>query len=192
MSLPIENEASAPPPPASQKHQPLAARDEKTTPSLLVSDASQQQQQYAPNDDGNDAAPQRQKWYQWFSPSDTPEERRLVLKLDALILVFVFLAYWAKVLDQSAAATAYVSGMRESLGLYGNELNYLNTSYMVGFVALQIPLTLLVRICPCPGSLHPPQCRAVMDWQTRARERGGRGRRKNKKKKTKKETRERC
>ncbi|PWI68511.1 hypothetical protein PCL_01600 [Purpureocillium lilacinum] len=144
MSLPIENEASAPPPPASQKHQPLAARDEKTTPSLLVSEASQQQQQYAPNDDGNDAAPQRQKWYQWFSPSDTPEERRLVLKLDALILVFVFLAYWAKVLDQSAAATAYVSGMRESLGLYGNELNYLNTSYMVGFVALQIPLTLLM------------------------------------------------
>lgn len=72
----------------------------------------------------------RQKWYQYFSPTDTPEERRLILKLDALIMIFVFLAYWAKVLDSSATSTAYVSGMKEDLGLYGNELNYLNTVYM--------------------------------------------------------------
>lgn len=74
--------------------------------------------------------PVRQKWYQWFSPTDTPEERRLLLKLDGLILVFVFLAYWAKVLDSSATSTAYVSGMKEDLKLYGNQLNYLNTVYM--------------------------------------------------------------
>lgn len=72
----------------------------------------------------------RQKWYQWFSPSDTPEERRLILKLDALIMIFVFLAYWAKVLDSSATNAAYVSGMKEDLKLFGNELNYLNTTYM--------------------------------------------------------------
>ena len=76
------------------------------------------------------ANPTRQKWYQWFSPSDTQEERRLVLKLDALIMVFVFFAYWAKVLDSSATATVYVSGMKEDLKLFGNELNYLNTTYM--------------------------------------------------------------
>jgi hypothetical protein len=86
----------------------------------------------------------RQKWYQWFSPTDTPEERRLILKLDALIMIFVFLAYWAKVLDQSATSAAYVSGMKEDLKLFGNELNYINTTYMVGFITLQIPLTLLV------------------------------------------------
>lgn len=72
----------------------------------------------------------RQKWYQWFSPSDTPEERRLILKLDALIMIFCFLAYWAKVLDSSATSAAYVSGMKEDLKLFGNELNYLNTTYM--------------------------------------------------------------
>lgn len=72
----------------------------------------------------------RQKWYQYFSPTDTPEERRLILKLDGLIMVFVFLAYWAKVLDSSATSTAYVSGMKEDLKLFGNELNYLNTVYM--------------------------------------------------------------
>lgn len=88
--------------------------------------------------------PARQKWYQWFAPTDTPAERRLVLKLDGLIIVFVFLAYWAKVLDSSATSTAYVSGMKEDLQLYGNQLNYLNTVYMVGFITMQIPLTLVV------------------------------------------------
>ena len=74
--------------------------------------------------------PARQKWYEWFAPTDTPAERRLILKLDGLIIVFVFLAYWAKVLDSSATSTAYVSGMKEDLSLYGNQLNYLQTVYM--------------------------------------------------------------
>ena len=72
----------------------------------------------------------RQKWYQWFSPDDTPEERRLITKLDLLIIVFAFLAYWTKVLDASAVTAAYVSGMKEDLGLFGNELNYLNLVFM--------------------------------------------------------------
>jgi hypothetical protein len=71
----------------------------------------------------------RQKAWQYFSADDTPEERRLILKLDGLIVIFLFLAYWAKVLDQSATSTAYVSGMKEDLNLYGNELNYLNTVF---------------------------------------------------------------
>ncbi|KAB8265750.1 major facilitator superfamily domain-containing protein [Aspergillus pseudonomiae] len=91
---------------------------------------------------------ERQKWYQWFAPTDTPAERRLILKLDGLIIVFLFLAHWAKVLDSSATSTAYVSGMKEDLKLYGNQLNYLNTVYMVGFITMQIPLTLLMTRCP--------------------------------------------
>lgn len=71
----------------------------------------------------------RQKVWQYFSADDTPAERRLILKLDGLIIIFLFLAYWAKVLDQSATSTAYVSGMKEDLNLYGNELNYLNTVF---------------------------------------------------------------
>ncbi|KAJ5679375.1 hypothetical protein N7462_007619 [Penicillium macrosclerotiorum] len=92
--------------------------------------------------------PVRQRWYEWYAPTDTPAERRLILKLDGLIMVFVFLAYWAKVLDSSATSTAYVSGMKEDLKLYGNQLNYLNTVYNVGFITMQIPLTLLMTRCP--------------------------------------------
>ncbi|OGM42809.1 putative pantothenate transporter [Aspergillus bombycis] len=102
--------------------------------------------------EGSEPPPQptteRQKWYQWFAPTDTPAERRLILKLDGLIIVFLFLAHWAKVLDSSATSTAYVSGMKEDLKLYGNQLNYLNTVYMVGFITMQIPLTLAMTRCP--------------------------------------------
>lgn len=82
-----------------------------------------------PGQNADSKPARRQKWYEWFAPTDTPAERRLILKLDGLIIVFVFLAYWAKVLDSSATSTAYVSGMKEDLKLYGNQLNYLNTVY---------------------------------------------------------------
>lgn len=38
--------------------------------------------------------------------------------------------------------------MKEDLGLYGNELNYLNTVYMVGFIVMQVPLTMLMTRFP--------------------------------------------
>lgn len=43
------------------------------------------------------------KWYQirWFQEYDTPEERKLILKLDLLIVPYVFLAYWVKYIDQA-------------------------------------------------------------------------------------------
>ena len=46
---------------------------------------------------------QRRKWYrlQWFADEDTKEERRLILKLDLLIVPYAFLAYWTKYIDQA-------------------------------------------------------------------------------------------
>lgn len=76
------------------------------------------------------AEPVRQKWYQWFSPTDSPEERRLILKLDGLILAYLWISYWVKTLDSATMSAAYVSGMKEELGLWGNELNYLDTCYL--------------------------------------------------------------
>lgn len=45
----------------------------------------------------------KKKWYhiQWFSDADTPEERKFILKLDALIVPYAFLAYWVKYIDQA-------------------------------------------------------------------------------------------
>lgn len=48
------------------------------------------------------------KWYQirWFQEYDTPEERKLILKLDLLIVPYVFLAYWVKYIDQANISTS--------------------------------------------------------------------------------------
>lgn len=52
---------------------------------------------------------QRRKWYhiKWFSDDDTKEERRLILKLDLLIVPYAFLAYWTKYIDQANISMQY-------------------------------------------------------------------------------------
>ncbi|ODV82596.1 hypothetical protein CANARDRAFT_30701 [[Candida] arabinofermentans NRRL YB-2248] len=89
-----------------------------------------------------------QPFYKWFSPTDTPTEKKLILKLDSLILVYLFLSSFVKTLDSSAVSYAYVSGMKEDLGMYGNELTYQSSCYMAGFIVGQIPLTMLATVLP--------------------------------------------
>jgi hypothetical protein len=50
------------------------------------------------------------KWYQisWFQDYDTPEERKLIAKLDYLIVPYVFLAYWVKYIDQANISKFYM------------------------------------------------------------------------------------
>lgn len=47
-------------------------------------------------------------------------------------------------LDQSNITNAYVSGMKEDLSLYGNQLNYFNIAYYTAYVVFQIPLLLVL------------------------------------------------
>ncbi|OQD87546.1 hypothetical protein PENANT_c005G05678 [Penicillium antarcticum] len=83
--------------------------------------------------------------HDWFAPIDTPTERKLILKLDGLIIVFVFLAYWAKVLHSSATSTAYVSGIKEDLKLHvgSTALADLGLALLPGK-----SLTLMMTRCP--------------------------------------------
>jgi len=41
------------------------------------------------------------KWNDWYAPEDTPEERKLILKLDLLIVPYAFILYWVKFMDQT-------------------------------------------------------------------------------------------
>lgn len=45
------------------------------------------------------------KWYEWYSPDQSPEERKLVLKLDLLIVPYAFILYWVKYIDQTNIST---------------------------------------------------------------------------------------
>ncbi|KAH4935904.1 hypothetical protein HBI67_138550 [Parastagonospora nodorum] len=97
------------------------------------------------------------KWYQikWFQDYDTPEERKLIVKLDLLIVPYVFLggltsvlAYWTKYIDQANINNAYVAGMKEDLGFQGNELVKLQTMYILGAVLGQLPFMYLFTRVP--------------------------------------------
>jgi hypothetical protein len=41
------------------------------------------------------------KWYHWHSPSDTPAERKLLVKLDFLLVGYAFVMLWVKYIDQT-------------------------------------------------------------------------------------------
>ncbi|VUC35961.1 unnamed protein product [Clonostachys rosea] len=68
-------------------------------------------------------------------------DKRLVRKLDIFLL------------------NAYVSGMKEDLSLYGNQLNYFSTTFNCGIIAGAVPLMLLsTRIRP---SIVLPTCELI-------------------------------
>ncbi|KAK3312896.1 major facilitator superfamily domain-containing protein [Apodospora peruviana] len=92
----------------------------------------------------------KRKWYQvqWFADQDTPRERKLITKLDLLIVPYAFLAYWTKYIDQSNLNNAYVAGLKESLNFHGNELVQLQTMYTIGAVVGQIPFLFLFTYVP--------------------------------------------
>ena len=50
-------------------------------------------------------------------------------RLDLGFLLIGFLGYMFKYIDQTNISNAYVSGMKEDLSLYGNELNYFTTFF---------------------------------------------------------------
>ncbi|KAI4596280.1 hypothetical protein KJ359_005409 [Pestalotiopsis sp. 9143b] len=84
----------------------------------------------------------------WY-PADMPSsEKLLVLKLDLSILIFGCLSFFTKYLDQQSLTNAYVSGMKEEIGLQGNELNYLTATFWASYCTFMIPTCYLITRYP--------------------------------------------
>ncbi|KAK0232923.1 major facilitator superfamily domain-containing protein [Armillaria fumosa] len=79
------------------------------------------------------ARKQKRTWrgYIWQNPGMSAEEKRLVYKTDLILITFGFLGTWIKYLDKSNLQTAFVSGMKEDLKFYGNQLNYANVLVVI-------------------------------------------------------------
>ena len=47
------------------------------------------------------------KWYniQWFADDDTEEDKKLIIRLDLLIVTYAVLSYWVKYIDQANLST---------------------------------------------------------------------------------------
>ncbi|KAL2212414.1 MFS general substrate transporter [Sarocladium strictum] len=80
----------------------------------------------------------------WDSLDKDPEERKFIAKIDWWILSYCCIAYFVKYLDQTNVSNAYVSGMKEDLDMAGNDLNYLNTFWTVGYILGQLPSQIII------------------------------------------------
>lgn len=78
-----------------------------------------------------------------FIPYLRNEENALRTKLDCILLLWMFIAGIMKEMDQSATTQAYVSGMKEDLALYGNELNWFQTYFSIAYAIFIVPSQML-------------------------------------------------
>ncbi|KAH7131542.1 major facilitator superfamily domain-containing protein [Dactylonectria estremocensis] len=85
-------------------------------------------------------------WDSWELP---PQQRWLLFKVDAFVLTFASIGYFLKNIDQTNVNNAFLSGMKEDLNMYGNELVTSTSIWTVGYVIGQIPSNLLLtRVSP--------------------------------------------
>ncbi|KAI5859988.1 major facilitator superfamily domain-containing protein [Durotheca rogersii] len=98
-------------------------------------------------------------WLAKVHPYFKDPERVVVLKLDVLLLTWAFIAGLLKDMDQSATTQAYVSGMKESLSLYGNELVEFTTYFSIGYALFIVPAQMIqTRVRP---SIFLPVCEII-------------------------------
>ncbi|KAE8443399.1 hypothetical protein EG329_001879 [Mollisiaceae sp. DMI_Dod_QoI] len=88
------------------------------------------------------------KTFRWYSPDDSPAERKLLVKLDFLIVGYAFVVLWVKYIDQTNINNAYVSGLAEDLHFHGNQLVQFQTMFVVANVVGLIPFVYLFPKVP--------------------------------------------
>lgn len=90
------------------------------------------------------AGPKKVRNFLWGEPPEDPKEAKLLFKIDWFVLSYVCLVYWVNYLDRSNLANAYVSGMKEDLGMVGDQYNVINTVFTVGYIVGMIPNNLML------------------------------------------------
>lgn len=83
---------------------------------------------------------QKHKSKLWDTLDKSPEERRVMFKVDWWILTYACLGYFLKTLDQTNFSNAYASGMKEDYGFKKNEYNLASaTMFNIGYIIGQVP-----------------------------------------------------
>ncbi|KAF5517640.1 Pantothenate transporter liz1 [Colletotrichum aenigma] len=98
--------------------------------------------------------------YVWDSVEGDPEYRAYVQRLDLFFFPTVCLGYFIKYLDQTNYSNAFVSGMQQDLGLYGNERNWLNTWFSLGIMVGSVPAQ-MTQLSFVRSSVLIPTCEVV-------------------------------
>ncbi|RSH93614.1 hypothetical protein EHS25_006260 [Saitozyma podzolica] len=129
-------------------------------PSVRTPDEKASPELYAANDPPQwgdlpvvqtDKQPQRTwKSFIWSNLDVPKEEARFLTKLDLTLCSAAALGVMIRYLDQVNITNAFNSGMKEDLGLYGNELNFANALWSAAYVFGQIPSNLILTRVSAP------------------------------------------
>ncbi|KAF5012750.1 hypothetical protein FDECE_1170 [Fusarium decemcellulare] len=96
----------------------------------------------------------------WDSVDGDPRDRRYIQKLDTFLFSYICLGYFIKYLDQTNISNAFISGMKEDLGLYGNERNWLNSYFNIGYLIGTVP-TQMIQLKYIRPSIWIPLCEVL-------------------------------
>ncbi|GME54036.1 Major facilitator superfamily [Neofusicoccum parvum] len=81
-------------------------------------------------------------------PIDPEEERRLVRKIDYMILPYLAVCYAFFYIDKTTLSYAAIFGIREDLELEGTEYNWLSSIFYFGFLAWAFPTNFMLQRFP--------------------------------------------
>ncbi|CDK26057.1 unnamed protein product [Kuraishia capsulata CBS 1993] len=84
----------------------------------------------------------RHIWDTWGHPDK--KHVKIIFKLDVTLLALASMSTFIKYLDKINLSYAYVNGMKEELGIEGNELNYANTGYNIASIICGFPWAFLM------------------------------------------------
>ncbi|KAI5948645.1 hypothetical protein KGF57_005390 [Candida theae] len=93
----------------------------------------------------------KRKWFKWFHDDDTPEEKKLITKIDILLTFYSLMAYWVKYLDQTNLTNAYVGAsgnIKQGIGMKGNDFVNTQVLFSVGNIIFQIPFMYVLYAFP--------------------------------------------
>lgn len=84
----------------------------------------------------------RHIWDTWGHPDK--RHKHIIFKLDITLLFFACASTFVKYLDKINLNYAYVNGLKEDLGIVGNQYNYANTGYNIASMICGFPAAYLM------------------------------------------------
>lgn len=81
-------------------------------------------------------------------PIDPAEEKKLVRKIDLMILPYLAVCYAFFYIDKTTLSYAAIFGIREDLHLHGTQYNWLSSIFYFGFLAWAFPTNFLMQRYP--------------------------------------------
>ncbi|PSN65477.1 MFS general substrate transporter [Corynespora cassiicola Philippines] len=128
-----------------EKDNTIDVQASTTEPELL------KEEQKKPNVSSSTEKPkERSLWiawlyiFDWYPSHYSKQEKKLLRKLDSILLTLCCLCFYIKWLDQNALNSAYVSGMKEDLQLNGNQYSLFGTFYNIGYLIFEIPSMMII------------------------------------------------